>query len=85
MKSKKPMLAVKDGQQLSDIPFVGSDPIKGWNEIDNLFVDSFGFGQIGEPALTTDQFFAKIKAGLAYGVTEFGQFQVHVGVFEKVK
>ena len=83
MKKQKPMLATKDGERLFGVPFVGDKPIKGWRETDNMFVDSSGFGKPGEPALTIEQFYKQIKAGLAYGVTEAGQFQVHVGVFEK--
>ena len=88
MKKQKPMLAKIDGvdmKSLPKIPFVGDEPIDGYHEIDSLFVDSSGFGQRGEMALTIDQFIEKIKAGLAYGVTDAGQFQVYVGVFERVK
>ena len=87
MRKQKPMLAKQNGvdmETLPKIPFVGDEPIKGWREIDNLFVDSSGFGQRGEPALTQGQFIELIKAGFGYGVTEAGQFQVRVGVFEKI-
>jgi len=86
METKKPMVAKVDGVNMTSlpkVPFVGNEPIKGWHEVDSLFVDSSGFGQRGEMALTQGQFIEQIKAGLAYGVTEAGQFQVHVGVFEK--
>ena len=83
--AKQPMLAKENGidmTSLPKIPFIGDKPIKGWRKIDSLFVDSSGLGQRGEPALTQGQFVKQIKAGLAYGVTEAGQFQVRVGVFE---
>ena len=83
MKYEQPLQAIRDGENLMSIPFVGDEPIEGWQEIDNLFVDSSGFGRAGEPALTIDEFYKQIKAGLAYGVTEAGQFQLYVGVFEK--
>lgn len=86
MQTKKPMLAKENGVDMTtlpQIPFVGDKPIKGWREIDSLFVDSSGCGQRGEPALTIGQFVEQIKAGFGYGVTDAGQFQVHVGVFER--
>jgi hypothetical protein len=49
-------------------------------------VDSSGFGQPGELALTGAEFFAairKIGPGKAYAIVEAGQFQVVVGVFER--
>jgi hypothetical protein len=87
MKKQKPMIAEVDGmdmESLPKIPFVGDKPIKGYREIDSLFVDSSGCGQRGEMALTIGQFLEKMKVGLFYGVTEVGQFQAHVGVFEKI-
>jgi hypothetical protein len=46
-------------------------------------VDSSGFGEAGEPALTLRQFLGKIKTGCGYAITEAGQFQVYIGEFEK--
>jgi hypothetical protein len=54
---------------------------------DDLFVDSSGWGLPGEPALTLDQFKARIGELLTVhpvlyvGVTEIGQFQCYVGVW----
>jgi hypothetical protein len=54
------------------------------------FVDSSGFGELIEAALTIDQFVDVLKPHddngieLGYGVVEVGQFQVKVGVFRKV-
>ena len=81
---KQPIKAEKNGEHLFGIPSVNAKTCKGFKEVDSLFVDSSGFGEIGEAALTIDQFYAKVKAGLYYGVTDAGQFQVHVGVFEKI-
>lgn len=48
------------------------------------FVDYSGFGIAGEPALTTAEFFHLARPGYGYAVIESGQFQLYVGVFEKV-
>ncbi len=69
------------------LPFIGTYVPKGWKRVDELFVDSSGFGSPGEPALTQDAFKARVRAQLAeettygYAVTEAGQFQCYVGVF----
>ena len=48
-----------------------------------FFVDKSGFGQPGEPALTLKEFGALARPGFGYGVVEDGQFQCHIGVFER--
>ncbi len=68
----------------SPIPDIGDNHPDGWELEEELFVDSSGFGDEGEPALTIDQFTKKIKAGYGYATIEQGQFQVHVGVFKKI-
>ena len=50
-------------------------------ETDRFFVDSSGWGQEDEPALTINQFLKKIKAGKYYAIIEAGQFQVYVGEY----
>ena len=56
-----------------------------------LFVDSSGFGQPNEPALTIDQLIslmAKLlsnKPSLGFGIVSEGQFQITIGVFENVR
>ena len=53
------------------------------------FVDSSGFGQPGEPALTAEQFAAELRSYVAdnpehgFAIIGIGQFQVHVGAFER--
>ncbi len=81
----QPIQATKDGENLTYIPFVGTKLFKKWRKIDDLFVDSSGFGQEGEPAMIVKEFYSQVKAGLAYGVTEAGQFQVFVGVFVQIE
>ncbi len=66
------------------IPDIGDDRPEGWELEEELFVDSSGWGESGEAALTVDEFTEKIKAGYGYATIAHGQFQVHVGVFKKV-
>jgi hypothetical protein len=56
----------------------GRGDVKGTNII---FVDSSGWGNPGETALTVDQFIAMVPAGFGYAVVEAGQFQVCVRAF----
>jgi hypothetical protein len=50
------------------------------------FVDATGFADgTQEPAMSIDQFGKVLEVGRAYGLVEVGQFQVKVGVFEKIK
>jgi hypothetical protein len=48
------------------------------------FVDASGFGSPGEPALTLEQFRDVLIPGYYYAVVEAGEFQVKVGVFERI-
>ena len=48
------------------------------------FVDSSGFGRAGESALTVEEFATRIKPNYGYAIVESGQFQVRVGVFQKI-
>jgi hypothetical protein len=64
-------------------PFLGTYVPKGWKLTTDYFVDSSGFGEAGEPALTIRQFLGRIKTGHGYAITEVGQFQVYIGEFEK--
>ena len=89
------------GTQLSEDELIGAlrklpliEPrrmVDGYVELEAFFVDSSGFGQPGEPALTLDQFAAK-AAALAdsrigrptyFALTEAGQFQVHVSAYRR--
>lgn len=63
--------------------------LKGYQLIDELFVDSSGFGADDEPAMTKLQFETKLQEIVAiHGtviskITKVGQFQVYVGLFKK--
>ena len=71
------------------IPNLGDYCPKGWELVETLFVDSSGWGDPSEPAMTQAQFRQwvadRFNEGKTYGyaVVESGQFQVYVGVFEK--
>ena len=79
----RPLVAETDKQHLIGIPTIGDYVPRGWKLVDTLFVDSSGFGERGEPALTMDAFYDLVRAGFGYAVVEAGQFQVHVGIFQK--
>jgi hypothetical protein len=83
---KEPLLVYDTEQfaeQLRHIPNLGDYRPRGWKLVNTYFVDSSGFGQVGEPALTFGQFIEKMKVGLGYAIIEAGQFQVRIGEFEK--
>jgi len=86
------------GDHAPAIPFLGDYVPKGYRRVDApnpprlmgcedgyLFVDASGWGADDEPALTQAQFqaYAEAHPGLLFGVTEAGQFQVVVGVYQK--
>lgn len=63
--------------------------LKGYTLIEELFVDSSGFGSPSEPAYTQSQFIETLTKILAdyptvyTAITSAGQFQVYIGVFHK--
>lgn len=65
--------------------------LKGYKLVEEMFVDSSGFGAEDEPALTTKHFDQKVKwliekeGTLQAKITNAGQFQVYVGFFKKVE
>lgn len=65
------------------MPFLGDYVPEGWTQVNDFFVDSSGFGESHESALTQEQFYALVKPGYGYGIIESGQFQVYVGQFKK--
>ena len=69
------------GIKANDIGMLSDGDLKKFVETDMFFVDSSGWGEEGDPALTLDQFLKKIKAGRYYAVIEAGQFQVFVGEY----
>lgn len=72
-------------------PQLGDHKPKGWREIPELemFCDSSGFGQEGEPALTVEQFISRLHELVdenccrGFGIGDVGQFQLYVKVYEK--
>lgn len=64
--------------------------LKGYELIDTLFVDTSGFGEDGESALTFDQLQDTLKEILKDNPTIYtaftgtGQFQAYMGIFKKV-
>ena len=68
---------------LGNMPFIGDYVPTGYEEVEDFFVDGTGLDD-GMGALTQDQFFAKVKVGSYYAVTESGQFQLHISEFKKV-
>lgn len=70
-------------EAVRSIPMIGHEKIAGWTFIRYYFVDSSGFGQEGESALTFGQFMAQIKPSYGYGIVDAGQFQVNIGMWKK--
>ena len=74
-----------------NIPQLGDYHPKGWDEQDELFVDSSGFGVAGDIALSQDQFISEVKrliehyakqdTRVGFGIGDVGQFQLYVRVF----
>ena len=74
--------AKKDGEvNAGEISMLSDDDLERFVEVDRFFVDSSGWGEEGEAALTIGQFLKKVKVGKYYAVIEEGQFQVHVGEY----
>ncbi len=63
-------------------PNLGDFCPDGWIEVDRFFCDSSGWGDPGEPALTTEQLKGQLKVGKGYAIVEAGQFQAYIGEFE---
>lgn len=83
-KGKKPYIARHNQDEgVFKCPNFGDYRPDGYKLIDQLFVDSSGFGSENEPALTAEQFLAEVEQGKGYAIIEQGQFQVWIGVFEK--
>lgn len=84
-KRLSPYIATCDkDEKVFKCPNLGNDCPTGWKLIEELFVDKSGFGAPSESALTADQFLAKVKKHQGYAIIEEGQFQLYIGVFEKV-
>jgi hypothetical protein len=64
-------------------PKLGDHIPKGWVYVTEYFVDSSGFGSESEPALTPEQFQAKVKEGMGYAISDEGQFQLYVREYKR--
>ena len=72
------------------IPNLGDYVPRGWKQtVDKpYFVDTSGWGDPGEPALTHEQFakaLAKLPEGVGIGLIEAGQFQAYVATYVRTK
>lgn len=79
------LLRVGDLTPFKRIPKTGDHCPKGWRVVQDHFVDSSGFGQPGELAMTP-QAFARVvvsRPDSAWGLGEEGQFQLYVTEFER--
>ena len=70
------------------IPFpnLGDYEPDGWahdGEVE-MFVDHSGWGQPGERALTCAQMVDRLRPGVAYAITETGQFQLYVASYRRL-
>jgi len=64
-------------------PNIGDHDPEGWEQVDTLFCDHSGFGSTSEPALTIPQLVNTLEAGKGYAIVSVGQFQLHLGVYER--
>ena len=81
---QEPLIIWDAERDARGIPFLGSYVPQGWSpEGEPIMVDSSGFGEPGERALTQDQFVEHLKAHptLGWAIIESGQFQVWVQAF----
>lgn len=65
-------------------PMIGDHTPAGWERVDQLFVDTSGWGSPGEAALTPAQLLERLQVGKGYALIEIGQFQAYLGVFQRV-
>lgn len=72
---------MKKTDRLHHIPNLGGYVHPDWERVDNFMVDSSGFGETNEPALTFEQFVDRVVPRRGYAIIEEGQFQVIVGEF----
>jgi len=83
-KGVKPLMAWPgDHRPSMRIPNIGSHCPKGWELVQEYFVDKSGMGAEDEPALTIDQFLGKVQDNMGYAIVEEGQFQLYVGEFRR--
>lgn len=83
--AENPML----DEDLRGMPNLGDYVPEDWELVKTHFVDSSGFGQNGERAMTLDAFVTLVRTEIAqpdvifgWGLVEAGQFQVYIGQFK---
>ncbi len=76
----EPLLYTED-TEIQRIPNLGDHRPDGWVLTRVFFVDSSGWGETGEGALTLEEFTEKLVVGRGYGLIQEGQFQCHIGEF----
>ena len=79
-------------EDLRHIPNLGDYVPKHWKLVATHFVDSSGFGEEDEAAITFDQFKTRVQNEIAsnkeifgWGLVQQGQFQVYIGQFETTR
>ena len=85
--------ALHDIAMMPPFPFpnLGPHVPPSWERVEDAtwFVDSSGWGDPSEPALTAEEFRSDLRAyiqehpGHGFGIIECGQFQCHVAAFER--
>jgi hypothetical protein len=83
--------AMKETADGFPFPSIGSYEPEGWTERERLFCDASGFGRSSEPAMTARALRARIVTEVAdhrgrvgFAIVEVGQFQLYVGIFDRV-
>ena len=81
--------------EVGELPFqfpnIGNYSPKGWELIEEYFVDSSGFDSDREPAMSVHQFIQVLIKNFnenpeyGYAITSAGQFQVYIGKFKRTK
>jgi len=66
-------------------PSIGNYNHPRWELVKTYFVDSSGFGEDDDGAMSTRQIIAAIKVGYAYAIVEQGQFQLVLGEYQLKK
>lgn len=85
-----PFVVYREDLNTRPFPFpdLGDYRPPGWELVDTYFCDSSGLGAPDEPAMSQAQLVDKLEEnigkGYGYGIIEVGQFQLYLGVFQKI-
>ena len=77
-------LKAGDLEGLKAIPNLGDHVPDGYEFVKNHFVDSSGFGEEGEAALTIGQFIDQMTPDNGYAIVSAGQFQINISEFKRI-